>query len=59
MVGDFLFKSSDHGFLTPSHQVSVSRPVLKRHSEHGKMTESKIEKKTLWVKKVVGAIGDS
>ena len=29
MVEDFLFKSSDHEFLT-SYQVSVSRPVLKR-----------------------------
>ena len=45
MVGDFLFKSADHEFLT-SHQ-------------DGKMTESKTEKKTVWVKKVVEALGDS
>ena len=29
------------------------------HSENGKMTESKTEKKTMWVKKVVEALGDS
>ena len=45
MVGDFLFKSSDHEFLT-SHQVSVSRPVPKRTLRK-------------WVKKVVEALGDS
>ena len=60
MVGDFLFKSSDHEFLT-SHQVSVSRQdqYQRAHSENGKMTESKTEKKTMWVKKVVEALGDS
>ena len=46
MVADFLFKSSDHEFLT-SHQVSVSRQdqYQRAHSENGKMTESKTEKK--------------
>ena len=59
MVWDFLFKSSDHEFLT-SHQVSFSRPALSAHSEHGKMAESKTEKKkTMSVKKVVEALGDS
>ena len=60
MVGDFLFKSSDHEFLT-SHQVSVSRQdqCQGAHSENGKMTESKTEKKTMWVKKAVEALGDS
>ena len=60
MVGDFLFKSSDHEFLT-SHQVSVSRQdhYQRAHSENGKTTESKTEKKTMWVKKVVEALGDS
>ena len=58
MVGDFLFKSSDHEFLT-SHQVSVSRPVPKRTLRKWQMTWSKTEKKTMWVKKVVVALGDS
>ena len=59
MVGDFLFKSSDHEFLT-SQQVSVSRPVPKRTLRKWQMTESKTEKKkTMWVKKVVIALGDS
>ena len=58
MVGDFLFKSSDHEFLT-SHQVSVSRPVPKRTLRKWQMTESKTEKKTMWVKKIVVALGDS
>ena len=46
MVGDFLFKSSDHEFLT-SHQVSVSRPVPKRTLRKWQMTWSKTEKKTV------------
>ena len=61
MVGDFLFKSSDHEFLT-SHQVSVSRLVPKRTLRKWQMTESKTikkKKKTMWVKKVVVALGDS
>ena len=40
MVGDFLFKSSNHEFLT-SHQVSVSRPVPKRTLRKWQMTDSK------------------
>ena len=60
MVGDFLFKSSDHEFLT-SHQVSVSRPVPKRTLMKWQMTESKTEKKkkNSDVGKVVVALGDS
>ena len=58
MVGDFLFKSSDHEFLT-SHQVSVSRSVPKSTLRKWQMTESKTEKKTMWVKKVVVALGNS
>ena len=62
MVGDFLFKSSDHEFLT-SHQVSVSRPVpkrtLRKWQNDREPTESKTKKKTMWVKKVVEALGDS
>ena len=58
MVGDFLFKSSDHEFLT-SNQVSVSIPVPKRTLRKWQMTESKTGKKSMWVKKVVVALGDS
>ena len=58
MVRDFLFKSSDYEFLT-SHQVSISRPIPKRTLRKWHMTESKTEKKTMWVKKVVVALGDS
>ena len=43
MVGDFLFKSSDHEFLT-NHQVSVSRPEPKRTLRKWQMIESKTEK---------------
>ena len=56
MVGDFLFKSSDHEFLTKSQSQGRYQSA---HSENGKMTESKTEKKTMWVKKVVEALGDS
>ena len=58
MVGDFLFKSSDHEFLT-SHQVSVSRLVPKRTLRKWQMSESKTERKNYVVKKVVVALGDS
>ena len=44
MVGDFLFESSDHEFLT-SHQVSASKPVPKRTLRKWQMTGSKTEKK--------------
>ena len=55
MVGGFLFKSSDHEFLTQSQGRYQTA-----HSENGKMTESKTEKKkTIWVKKVVEALDDS
>ena len=57
MVGDFLFKNSDHEFLT-SHQVSVSRPVPKRTLRKWQMTESKTEKNYVGMKVVV-ALGDS
>ena len=50
----FFFKSSDHEFLT-SHQVSVPKRTIRKWQ----ITESKTERKTMWVKKVVVALGDS
>ena len=55
MVGDFLFKSSDHEFLT-SHQVSVSRLVPKRTLRKWQMTESKTEKKNYVGKESSGSV---
>ena len=55
MVGDFLFKSFDHEFLT-SHQVSVSRLVPKRTLRKWQMTESKTEKKNYVGKESSGSV---
>ena len=55
MVGDFLFKSSNHEFLT-SHQVSVSRPVPKRTLRKWQMTESKTGKKNYVGKESSGSV---
>ena len=55
MVGDFLFKSSDHELLT-SHQVSVSKPVPKRTLKKWQMTESKTEKKNYVGKESSGSV---
>ena len=40
-------------------KVSVSSPVPKRTLRKWQMAESKTENKTVWVKKVVVALGDS
>ena len=55
MVGDFLFKSSDHEFLT-NHQVSVSRSVPKSTLGKWQMTESKTEKKNYVGKESSGSV---